>query len=148
MKIVLIKDVEKLGFAGEIKSVSDGYARNFLFPKSLAILATPKEVEKAKRMQKDVEKKKQEAENLAKENAKKLEGAKIEISAKSNEEGILFGAITAKDIAESIKKQLKLDLNEKIVSMEETIKKTGDYQIKLKLSSQISSKIKLKVKKK
>jgi len=145
MKIVLKQDVEKLGVRGEIKNVKSGYARNFLIPQNLAIPATQKEIEIAQKMRSEIKRRKQETFKSAKTNAKKLKNAKLIIKAKANEEGILFGAISAKDIADEIKNQLKVEIDEKVISIKEAIKKTGDYTIKLKFDPEVQTEIKLKV---
>ena len=148
MKIVLKQDIEKLGVKGEIKKVKNGYARNFLIPQKLAIPATEKEIKQAKRIQTETKKRKSEAQKEIKEYAKKLDKQKLKISAKTNKEKILFGSITAKDIAKEIKNQYKIEIDEKIVSLPKTIKKTGDYKIKLKFAPEIIANIKLTISKK
>lgn len=148
MKVVLKKDVEKLGIAGEIKEVTQGYAKNFLMPNKLAVLATEKEVELAKKMQAEIKKRKEEALKQAEIQSKEINSKEIKISSKANEEGILFGSITAKNISEEIKNQLKMDIDEKIIALASAIKHTGDYDITLKFAPEIKAEIKLKVVKK
>ncbi|MDD3887664.1 MAG: 50S ribosomal protein L9 [Patescibacteria group bacterium] len=148
MKVVLKKDVEKLGFAGEIKEVTLGYGKNFLLPQKLAVLATEKEVQIAKQMQAEIKKRKEEALKQAKELSEKINSKEIKIASKANEEGILFGSITAKDISENIKEQLKLDIDEKVVALASAIKNTGEYEVKLKFAPEITADIKIIVVKK
>ncbi len=148
MKIVLKQDVEKLGVEGEIKEVKNGYALNFLIPQKLAVPATKKEIEKAQKMQTEVKKRKKLALQDDKELAKKLNKQKIKILVKTNEEGILFGSVTTKNIAKEIKNQNKIEIDDKIISLPKSIKKTGNYQIKLKFAPEITADIKLQVIKK
>ncbi len=148
MKVVLKKDVEKLGFTGEIKEVTLGFGKNFLLPKKLAVLATTKEIELAKQMQTEIKKRKEEALKQAKDLAETINQKEIKIASKANEEGILFGSITAKVISENIKEQLKLDIDEKVVALSSAIKNTGEYKVKLKFAPEISADIKVIVIKK
>ena len=128
MKVILQQDVRGQGKKGQMVEVSDGYARNFLLPRKLAVLATAENVntmkqqEKARRAQEAAEK--AEAEALS----KKLEGLTVKVAAKAGEGGRLFGAVTAKEISEA-KAKLVLD---------EPIKACGGYQIKAKLGYEVS----------
>lgn len=148
MKIVLKQNVEKLGIAGEIKEVKFGFAKNYLIPNKLAVIATEKEITQAKKMQVEIAKRKQEALKTAQESAKQINGKFLKIGMQANEEGILFGSVTAKDISKEIKNQLKLDIDEKIIALASAIKKTGAYQIKLKFAPEVNAEIKITVAKK
>lgn len=148
MKVVLKQDVEKLGIAGEIKEVTQGFAKNFLIPNKFAVLATEKKINEAKKMQAEIKKRKEEALKQAQELSKQINKKEIKISSKANEEGILFGSITTKNISEEIKNQLKMDIDEKIIALASAIKKTDEYSILLKFAPEIKAEIKLKVVKK
>ncbi|MDZ4957246.1 50S ribosomal protein L9, partial [Clostridium perfringens] len=126
MKVILLQDVKKLGKKGDVVDISDGYARNFLFPRKLAeeatnnsmhILNTKKENERKKKLA-DIE----AAQKLASE----LKGKEVKIEAKSGENGRLFGAITSKDVAEIINRQFNLSIDKKKIVMD-TIKVAGGY---------------------
>lgn len=142
MKVILLQDVKKLGKKGDVVDISDGYARNFLFPRKLAeeannnnihILNTKKENERKKKLA-EIE----AAQKLAAE----LKGKEIKIEAKSGESGRLFGAITSKDVAELINKKFNLSIDKKKIVMD-TIKIAGSYDVELKLYPEVSTKIKV-----
>ena len=138
MKVILQQDVRGQGKKGQMVEVSDGYARNFLLPKKLAVTATPesintmKQQEKARKAQMAAEK--AEAEAVS----KKLEGLMVKISAKAGEGGRLFGAVTAKEISEALAAQHSLTIPKAKLVMDEPIKSCGSYQIKAKLGYEVS----------
>jgi large subunit ribosomal protein L9 len=149
MKIILLKDIQDLGKVNEIKEVADGYARNFLIPKNLVILANQKEIEKLeqKKKMKEIDKKKEI--EKAKEFRKQLEKIKVEIMVrqthhkKTDEKEKLFGLIGPKEIVEALAKQgLKVD--EKQIEMK-PIKEVGEYLIKVKLAEEIEGEVKIMV---
>jgi large subunit ribosomal protein L9 len=143
MKIILLQDVKNLGKKNDVKEVSDGYARNFLFPKKLAEPATEAAVKKAE-IKKTQEKSLKESENDAlKSLAEKLKNIKIILKAKEKK-GKLFGSITAKEIAKEIQKE-NLAVPEKCIILDEAIKKIGEYEIKIVLAPEIKTVIKLEV---
>ena len=144
MKVVLTADVKGKGKAGELINVSDGYARNFLFPKNLAIEANNsamselKSREEAKAHHIAVEK--QEASDAA----AKLNGKDIVIHAKAGASGKLFGAITSKEVAAEIKKTTGIDIDRKKIVMKD-IKSFGEYSVEVKLYTGISAQMNVKV---
>ena len=137
MKVILQQDVRGQGKKGQLVEVSDGYARNFLLPKKLAVLATAENVntmkqqEKARKAQEAAEK--AEAEALS----KKLEGLMVKIPAKAGEGGRLFGAVTAKEISEALAAQYSLNIPKALLVLDEPIKACGGYQIKAKLGYEV-----------
>lgn len=144
MKIILLQDVKSLGKKGEIKEASEGYARNFLFPKGLAQIATSGAVAEIQR-----KKAKEEAQNKAQIEkmralAKSLESQKITISAKEKG-GKLFGSITAKQISEECQKA-GLEIPADSIIIKKGIKEIGEHEIEVRLLSDISAKIKLEIK--
>lgn len=146
MQIILLEDVKNLGKKGDLKNVSDGYARNFLFAKKLALVATKEVIEQV-----EVQRKKEkmtELENLdkTKKLAAELKDKSIEIKAKGKEEGKLFGSISAKDVAKKLS-EAGFDISEKFVIMPAHIKEVGEYEIKISLVQGVETKIKLKVSK-
>ena len=138
MKVILQQDVKGQGKKGQLVDVSDGYARNFLLAKKLAVLATPENVntmkqqEKAKKAQMAAEKAEAEA------TAKKLEGLTVKVVAKAGEGGRLFGAVTGKEIAEALSKQHGVTINKAKLVLDEPIKACGGYKIKAKLGYEIT----------
>ena len=134
MKVILKSDVNKLGKAGALIEVSDGYARNFLFPKGLAVEATPAKMaewkaEQARQKARD-EKNRQEALELQ----KKLQGKAITIEGKAGENGKLFGSITAAQIAEALEVQHGLTgFDKRDVKLDETVKTAGNFKFAVKL---------------
>lgn len=133
MKVILKKDVNKIGTAGELVEVSDGYARNFLLPRGLADEATPERLrewrdKEAARKRKD-EKMKREAEELQ----KKISGKVVKVKASAGEKGKLFGSVTAAAVAENLASQHSASVDRRDVRMPETVKQTGSYPFTVRL---------------
>ncbi|MCX7845932.1 MAG: 50S ribosomal protein L9 [Dictyoglomaceae bacterium] len=144
-KVLLLKDVEGLGKKGEIIEVSDGYARNFLFPRGLAKEVTErmiKSIEEQKLLQ---QKKEERAIIKFRKEKELLEKETFVIKTKVGEKGKLFGAITSKDIVEEINRRCKISVDKKQVLLEEPIKNIGKYDIEIKLHHQIIARIRLEV---
>jgi len=137
MKVILQQDVKGQGKKGQLVEVSDGYARNFLLAKKLAVLATPENVntmkqqEKARKAQEAAEK--AEAEALS----KKLEAVTVKVAAKAGEGGRLFGAVTSKEISEALNAQFGLNIAKAKLVLDEPIKACGGYKIKAKLGYEV-----------
>ena len=137
MKVILQQDVKGQGKKGQMIEASDGYARNFLLPRKLAVPATAENVntmkmqEKAKKAQEAAEK--AEAEALS----KKLESLTVKVAAKAGEGGRLFGAVTAKEISECLAQQHGLNIAKTKLVLDEPIKACGGYKIKAKLGYEI-----------
>ena len=142
MKVILLQDVKKLGKNGDVINASDGYARNFLFPKKLAKEATDANLHILNN-QKENERKQKLAEiEAAQKLASELKGKEVKIEAKSGENGKLFGAITSKDVAQEINKVYKMNIDKKKIVMD-TIKVAGGYEIEVKLYPEVSTKMKV-----
>jgi len=137
MQVILTKDVKGTGKAGEIVKVSDGFARNMLFPKGLAIEATNANVKSLEKQKANEAAKKAEEKAAAVELAKNLEDIKVIIKTKSGEGGRLFGSITSKDIAEETKKQTGLVIDKKKIQLNSPIKNIGKFDIKVKLYPEV-----------
>ena len=137
MKDILQQDVKGQGKKGQLVDVSDGYARNFLLPKKLAVIATAenlntmKQQEKARKAQEAAEKAEAQA------TAKKLEGLMTKIAAKASEGGRLFGAVTAKEVSEALAAQHGINIAKTKLVLDEPIKACGGYQIKAKLGYEV-----------
>lgn len=143
IKVLLLKDVNNLGKKGEIVDVSDGYARNYLFPRGLAREVTEGMLEHLKLQ--ELSQKKKEEKLLEKYRKEKsiIEGEVFVIKAKVGEKGKLFGSITSKDIAEVISKKLKLDIDKRQIDLEEPIKSLGEYNVEVKLHPQVVANAKI-----
>ena len=134
MKVILKSDVNKLGKAGSLLDVSDGYARNFLLPKNLAIEATPGKITEWKAEQARMKAKDAKLHAEALELQKKLQGKAVNVSGKAGENGKLFGSITAVQIAEALEAQHGLkDFDKRDIKLDETIKQPGQFKFAIKL---------------
>lgn len=142
MKVILLQDVKKLGKKGDLIEVSDGYARNFIFPRKLAEEATANNVHILNTKKENERKKKLEELQAAQKLAAELKGKEIKLNVKAGENGRLFGAITSKDVAEVINKEFKLSIDKKKIVMD-TIKVAGGYEIEVKLYPEVSTKMKV-----
>ena len=141
MKVILTKDVKAQGKAGDIINVSDGYARNFLFPKGLAVEADKKAMNEINN-KKAAEQHKIEVETAqAKDIAAKLETINVKISTQAGSDGRLYGSVTTKEICEELKKQHGLEIDKRKVSLDEPIKAFGTYSLEVKLYSGVIGKI-------
>lgn len=146
MKVILNKTVPKVGKEGDVVTVADGYARNYLFPRGLAILAAKKQIGALERRQARVEAKTAEQKSSAEELATKLDGQTIRIEGKVGASaGKLFGAVTSQDVVDEIKKQLKVQLDKKQVALIEPIKKLGRHQVLLDLHRAVDANITVEV---
>ncbi len=145
MKVIFIKDLKGQGKVGEEKNISDGYAKNFLIPKGYAIEATASNINDYKG-KKDSEnfKKQQEIDN-AQDLKNKLSEITVKISAKSGENGKLFGSITSKEVSEQIKQQFNLAIDKKKIVLPDGIKTVGTHKIEVKLHAGISGTITVNV---
>lgn len=142
MKVILLQDVKKIGKKGDVIEASDGYARNFLFPKKLAQEATESNLHILNNKKENDRKQKLAEIEAAQKLAGELKGKEITIEAKTGENGKLFGAITSKDVAELIKTQYKIEIDKKQIVMD-TIKLAGGYDIEIKLYPEVSTKMKV-----
>ncbi len=140
MKVVLKQDVKGLGKKGELVNTSDGYARNFLFPKGLAVEANAQSMTELKNRE-QAQKYKIETETAAaKKAASEIQGKTIRIKAKAGQNGKLFGSVTSKEIAEKLKEEFKLDVDKRKVVVED-IKQFGTFEFEVKLYQGISAKL-------
>jgi len=143
MKIILLQDVKKLGRAGDVKDVAEGYARNFLFPKKLAEAATAEAVKEVEAKKAQEQATQNEEKKRLLELAHKLKGKKITLKSKEKD-GKLFGSVSAKDIAAGLENE-NLAVPENCIILKEAIKETGTYDIGIILDKGIESKIILTV---
>lgn len=145
MKVILQADVKGKGKKGDIINVSDGYARNFLLPKGLAIEATKTNMNVAKMKKAAEEHKKSQELEEAKALAEKLSKVTVTIKAKAGENGKLFGSITSKDIADVLKSQHKIEIDRRKLNLDEAIKSLGTFQVEVKVYPEVSAKIAVNV---
>lgn len=140
MKVILLEDVKGTGKKGEVKEVKDGYARNCLIAKKLAVEATPQNMNLLEGQKASAQHKIDVEIANAKEIAAKLEGKTVKIEAKGGTSGRLFGAITGKDIAAQLKKQFNVDVDKRKLALESEIKTFGGFNVEAKLYSGVSAK--------
>lgn len=145
MKVILLQDVKSVGKKGEVVNASDGYARNFLFPKKLAQEANDVNMHILNKKNEADRKKKLAEIEEAQKVANDLKDKEVVIYAKSGDNGRLFGAITTKDISQEMEKQLNITVDKKKIVVN-TIKTMGSYDVEVKLYPEISTKIKVVIK--
>ena len=138
MKVILTQDVRGKGKKGQMIEAAEGYARNFLLPKGMAVLATADAVNTMNLQAKAKAKADAEAKAAALELAGKLKGCQVKIAAKGGEGGKLFGAVTGKEIAAALKEQYGMDVDSKKLVLDQPIKTFGSFEIKAKLGFEIS----------
>ncbi len=141
MKVVLLEDVKGSGKKGELINVSDGYARNFLFPRKLAKEANAQAMNELKNAQEAKEHRLMVELQTAKDAAAKIDGKSVKFTAKAGQGGRIFGSITAKEIAEEIKKQFHVDVDKRKIEIDTDIKAFGTYTCEVKLYAGVSAKI-------
>ena len=138
MEVILKKDVQNIGEAGDIVNVKDGYARNYLLPQNFAEIATKGAKENREKNLTRIKLKQEKLHAEALETAKKIEETGIlEFSAKAGESGKLFGAITTKRLAEEIKQKTGVDIDRKTISLDSPINKLGKFSMTIKLTSKV-----------
>ena len=146
MKVILLQDVKGQGKKGELVNVSDGYARNFLFPKKLAkeadaaAMTDLKNKEEAKKYKEECEK------AAAKELAQKLSSLTVTVTAQAGADGRLYGSVTSKDVAEALQKQFGITVDKRKIEMPDSIKGFGSYALTVKVYTGIQGKLTLVVK--
>lgn len=145
MKVILLSDVKGQGKKDQIIDVSDGYARNFLFPKKLAIVADAKAQNDLKGRKEAKQFKIDEERKAAKALSERLSGITVKIKATSGADGKLYGAVTAKDIADTLEKDFSITVDRRKMNLTEAIKAHGTYTVEAKLYADISGSFKVVV---
>lgn len=145
MKVIFLKDVKGQGKKGEMKDVSDGYARNFLIPKGAAILADSKAINEMNGAKAHEEHKKATEEANAKETAAKLDDIILSVKVKGAADGRLYGSVTSKEVAEQLKAQYGIDIDKRKIELNESIKSFGSYKAKVKLYAGVIGNLTIKV---
>ena len=145
MKVILTQDVKNLGKEGDVKDISDGYARNYLIPRGLVVEATKANIkekeDQTNRLQKQKEREQTEAQALR----DRLNGKSITVTARSGGGDKLFGAVTTKEIADALNKKFKVKLDKKKGDLGEPIKHLGEYPVKIKIYPLIQAEITVRV---
>ena len=144
MKVILTQDVKSLGKKGEMVSVSDGYARNFLMPRKLAVEANAQAMTELRSREQAAKHKIEVETQAARDAAAQLDGKTVRISAKAGANSKLFGSVTAREVAEAVKKQFGVETDKRKISMDD-IKAFGTYEAEIKLYAGISAKIYVQV---
>lgn len=144
MKVLLLADVKGQGKKDQIIEVSDGYARNFLIPRKLGIAADAKTIGDAKAKEEAKQFKIQEEKKAARAVAEKIESTLLVIKA-AGSDGRLYGSITSKDVAEALAKQHGIEVDKRKLTLKEMIKSYGDYEAEIKLYTEVSATLKIKI---
>ena len=145
MKVILNQDIKGTGKKGQLVEVSDGYARNFLFPKKLAVEANPQAMTEMKNRDAAAAHKLAEEKATAVAAKEKIDGSTVHIIAKAGSTGRLFGAVTSKEIAEAVHKQLQIETDRRKITLDGDIKQHGQYQAEIRLYPKITAKITVNV---
>ena len=144
MKVILREDVKNIGNMGQIIDVTNGFGRNYLVPRGLAVEANIRNIKSLEHEKKVIQEKARKIKNQAQDLASKVSSAAVVIKAKAGEEGKLFGSVTTMDIAEQLKKE-GFDIDKKKISLEEPIKRIGSYSVKIKIHPEIAAEVNVQV---
>lgn len=145
MKLILLQDVKSVGKKGDLINASEGYAKNFLLPRKLAVEATKSNLNDYELKQKSEAKRKQEELDKAQAIAKALEEQVVTITVKTGGNGKLFGSVTNKEVADAIVEQTKQDIDKKKVSIGDPIKMVGERTATIKLHPKVTAEVTIKV---
>ncbi len=145
MKVILLQDVKKVGSKGDILEVAEGYARNYLFPRKLAVEATQGHLRDLEQKKASEMRKKAQYLEQARGVAAKLETITVKIPAKAGESGKLFGSITSKDIADAIKNQYSIEIDKKKIALDNPIKSLGVYPVTAKLHQEVQARFQVQI---
>lgn len=137
MKVILQQDVKGQGKKGQMVEVSEGYARNFLLPRKIAVPATADAINTMNLREKAKKAEEQRQKALAEETAEKLKECMVKLTARAGSNGKLFGAVTTKEISEGLQKQFSIDIPKQKLVLEEPIKAFGNYQVKARLGFEV-----------
>jgi len=146
VKIILKEDVKDLGRIGDILNVADGYGRNYLIPKNLAIEASPKNIKKLEHEKNIILEKAKKAKQSLEDLAKKLSGMTVTIQAQTGDEDKLFGSVTSMDIAKALSRE-GIEVDKRKILLEEPIKRLGTYDVSIKLHPELTANVTIEVSK-
>jgi len=144
MKVILKEDVKNIGSMGQILDVADGFARNYLVPRGLAMEANVKNVKSLEHAKRVVQEKAKKIKSQAQDLSTRIADITVVIKSKAGEEGKLFGSVTTMDIAEQLKNE-GFDIDKKKISLDEPIKRLGTYTVNIKLHSEVSTPVQVEV---
>lgn len=145
MKVILLEDVKSVGKKGQLVNASDGYAKNFLFPKKLAVEATKSNLNDFELKRKSNERKAKQELEEAEQLGEKIKKIVLVIKVKTGENGKLFGSVTNKEIAEELEKQAKIKIDKKKISLNEAIKMVGTRTVNVKLHPKVTVEMTVKI---
>ncbi|NNJ10068.1 50S ribosomal protein L9 [Chloroflexales bacterium ZM16-3] len=137
MKVLLTNDVEHLGKAGELKDVSGGFGRNYLIPKGFAVMATKGQIRQAEERMSAQRRRTEAGRKDAQALADRINGVSLHFSVKVGEQDRLYGSVTNVDIAEKLKAQIGIDIDRRKIDLDDPIKRTGIYAVKVRLLSDL-----------
>ncbi len=144
-EVLLVKDVPGIGKAGQTKTVSDGYARNYLLARQLAVVATPSALKQAEKLRQASIKREAETRDEARTLAAVLEKVQLTFRVKAGENDRLFGAITAGDIAEALTREHAITIDKRKIELETPIKELGEHRVPIKLHPEVSTAVSVSV---
>jgi large subunit ribosomal protein L9 len=144
MKVILKEKIKGIGNAGEVKDVSDGYARNFLLPRNLAVVADAAAIKKLAQQQESASKKDARELNRSKEVQQQVEATMLKYTAKAGEGGRLFGSVTSKDIAEQLARE-GIRVDRRKILLDEPIRQLGEFELEIRLHPQVTAILRLNV---
>ena len=145
MKVILLDNIKGVGKKDEIINASDGYARNYLLPKKLAVEANAENMSKLNNKKESANYKKDQEKQQAEELAKKLKGIMLKIKVKAGENGKIFGGVTSKEISENLKTQYNFAVDKKKIELKDTIKTLGSFNVSIKLFEGITANLRIEV---
>jgi large subunit ribosomal protein L9 len=145
MKVLLLQDVRNIGKAGDIKDVADGYGRNFLIPKKLAVAATAGETAKVASIKAAAKKREERLAKDAKALAERISNTEIVIKAKVGEQHRLYGSVTSADIAEALEKEIGQPIDKRRVELEDPIKQVGSFKVAIHLAPGVEPQVTVRV---
>ena len=145
MKVILMTDVPALGQRGETRDVANGYARNFLLPRKLAVPATPANLKNVEHLKRQRAREEERALETAKATAERIEGLTLAVTARASEDGRLYGSVSPQDVVEFLERH-KISVEKRRVAMEEPIKAVGDYKVLVRLHGDVTAALTVTVK--
>ncbi len=145
MKIILADDVDNLGTKGDVVSVADGYARNYLVPKGLALMASKGALKQAEQMRRAREEREQKVKEEAAGRVSKLGATSVYISARAGEGGRLFGSVTKTDVARAINEQLGEDIDRHLIRLDDPIRSLGSHSVEIHLHEEVNALVTVEV---
>jgi large subunit ribosomal protein L9 len=145
MKVILMTDVPALGQRGETRDVANGYARNFLLPRKLAVPATPANLKNVEHLKRQRAREEERALETAKATAERIEGLTLAVTARASEDGRLYGSVSQQDVVEFLERHT-ITVEKRRVAMDEPIKAVGDYKVSVRLHGDVTAALTVTVK--